>query len=319
MAIPISIAGAGSMVAIQQCGVITSFISMNYIVGDSSGSTRDGIITGKYATPALKFTAEFTELSSNQNKRVLGFQLRREALKTGTPSGMILLISENIRVAEMIQSDLAGEGFPVEIIDHYAEAFLKLNENHLYQIILLDFKYSRRDPFEICTQLKRNPLQKFLPLIGIVDRERFVDQLLGFEQGADDFILTPYSPLELQLKLRSIKRMIEMRKQMQKQEIQLENLQNIQRIMVTLNHYINNALTPLSFAVQFMEQLPSESNATRLANIAKDTVDFISKVLHSLQTLVDSGKAKITQDGIYKNIMFDIEQELNCLIEKNRH
>lgn len=231
---------------------------------------------------------------------------------------MILLLSENTRVAEMIQADLATEGFSVEIIDHYAEAFLKLNQNGQYQIILLDFKYTRCDPFEICTKFKNDPRQKFLPLIGIVDKERFVDQLLGFEQGADDFILTPYSPLELQLKLRSIKRMIEVRKQMQKQEMQLENLQNIQRIMVTLNHYVNNALTPLSFAVQFMEQIPNEANAARLTNIAKDTVDFISRVLQSLQALLDSGKAKVTQDGIYKNIMFDIEQELNRLIEKNR-
>jgi hypothetical protein len=108
-----------------------------------------------------------------------------------------------------------------------------------------------------------------------------------------------------------------MSNQLRQKEAMLQNLQNIQRIMVTLNHYINNALTPLSFAVQFMEQMPNENNVKRLQSIANDTVVFVSKVLQSLQTLIDTGKMKVAQEGIYKNIMFDIEKELNVLVSKS--
>ena len=82
--------------------------------------------------------------------------------------------------------------------------------------------------------------------------------------------------------------------------------------MVTLNHHINNALTPLSFAVQLAEDDPSK--ADRLRSIAGETVEFISKVLKSLEKIVRSGKIQVMKDGVYKDIMVDIEAELKKLI-----
>ena len=66
-----------------------------------------------------------------------------------------------------------------------------------------------------------------------------------------------------------------------------------------------------------MEQMPNENNVKRLQSIANDTVVFVSKVLQSLQTLIDTGKMKVAQEGIYKNIMFDIEKELSVLVSKS--
>ncbi|MCB0301088.1 MAG: hypothetical protein KDE52_13615 [Calditrichaeota bacterium] len=231
---------------------------------------------------------------------------------------MILMLSNREKIAEMVQSDLAKEGFQVEMVTEYPDAALRLEQDVQFEIILLDFEYDKQDIFEICQNLKLQNKHRFLPIVGILSKDQFLDQLMAFEYGADDFILTPYTSWEIQLKVRSIKRIIEMSKQLRQKELMVQNLQNIQRIMVTLNHYINNALTPLSFAVQFMEQMPNDSNSKRLQTIASDTVVFVSKVLQSLQTLVDSGKVKVTQDGIYKNIMFDIEQELNQLISRSK-
>jgi len=233
-------------------------------------------------------------------------------------SGMILLLTENIEIAEMIRKDLGEEGFQVELADQYPDALLRLARNPKYQFLILDFNLRTQNAFDICKKVKQNPRLQFLPIVALINKERLVDQLMAFEEGADDFILTPYSTVEIQLKLRSLKRMIELREKMRLQETELENLQNIQRIMVTLNHYINNALTPLSFAVQFFEQMPNDDNAVRLKNISKDTVFFVSRVLRSLQSLIDSGKTKVARDGVYKDIMFDIEKELNELIAKNK-
>jgi len=231
---------------------------------------------------------------------------------------MILLLSENIEIAGMIQKDLGEEGFKVVLVDYYPDALQRLAQNPKYQFFILDFNLKAQNPFDICKKVKQNSRFQFLPIVGLIDKDRFVDQLMAFEEGADDFILTPYSTVEIQLKLRSLKRMIELHEKMRLQETELENLQNIQRIMVTLSHYVNNALTPLSFAVQFFELMPNDGNAERLKNISKDTVFFISRVLKSLQTLIDSGKTKVARDGVYKDIMFDIENELNELIAKNK-
>ncbi len=229
---------------------------------------------------------------------------------------MILLLSDNQNTAKTIQTDLSKEGFEVDVLDDFTRAFMQLNNQPDYKMILLDFEYSKHDVFDICDKIKKNPTFKFLPLVCIMDKNRFVDQLLAFEMGADDFIFVPYNALEMQLKMRSIQRIIDLQNQIQQKDAQLENLKNIQRIMVTLNHYINNALTPLYFAIQIMEDDQKE-DTERIRVIAKDTVEFISKVLQSLHKIVQSGKIKILKEGVYKDIMFDIEQELNRLLEKN--
>ncbi|MCB0260870.1 MAG: response regulator [Calditrichaeota bacterium] len=230
---------------------------------------------------------------------------------------MILLLSDNQETAAAIQADLAREGFEIELETDHRQALKNLGEDSQFQLVLLDIAYSKHDAFDICRRIKSDKNLKLIPLVCLLEKNRFVDQLLAFEMGADDFIFLPYSALEIQLKFRSLHRLIDLQTQIQQKDAQLENLKNIQRIMVTLNHYINNALTPLYFAVQIMEE-GQPADADRVKNIAKETVEFISKVLQSLHKIVQSGKLKILKEGVYKDIMLDIEQELNRLIEKTK-
>lgn len=230
---------------------------------------------------------------------------------------MILLLSDNQETAAAIQADLAREGFEIILETDHRQALKNLDKDSQFQLVLLDIAYSKHDAFEICRQIKSDKNLKLIPLVCLLEKNRFVDQLLAFEMGADDFIFLPYSALEIQLKLRSLHRLIDLQTQIQQKDAQLENLKNIQRIMVTLNHYINNALTPLYFAVQIMEE-GQPADADRVKNIAKETVEFISKVLQSLHKIVQSGKLRVLKEGVYKDIMLDIEQELNRLIEKTK-
>ncbi len=231
---------------------------------------------------------------------------------------MILLISDRRAISAKIEEDLAREGFEIEVVKDFTQALLLLNQESGFQIILLDFEYSKHDVYEVCQKLKTNPSLKSIPLVCILEKNRMLDQLLSFEMGADDFIFLPYTTLEIQLKLRSIQRMIELQNQLQQKEAQVENLKNIQRVMVTLNHYINNALTPLYVSIQMMDEEQSNNDDGQLKEIARDTVEFISKVLQSLQKLVQSGKMKIMKEGVYKDMLIDIEHELNRLLEKTQ-
>ncbi len=228
---------------------------------------------------------------------------------------MILLLSNDQKTATTIKEDLAREGFEVDIVDDHEEAFSRL-KNGSYRTFLLDFQYTEYDVFEICQKVKRNPLLQSTPLICIIEQSRFVDQLLAFEMGADDFILMPYSSLEIQLKMRSLQRIIDLQNQILLKDSQLDNLRNIQRIMVTLNQYINNALTPLYFAAQIMEAQPE--SVERCKEVTKDTVEFISKVLQNFHQIVQSGKERVLKEGVYDDMIFEIEQELNKLIEKSK-
>ncbi|MEL6821754.1 MAG: response regulator [Calditrichota bacterium] len=225
---------------------------------------------------------------------------------------MILLLSDNEKRATLLQNDLKREGFDLHIYTDLGKALLDLSQDDAWELIMLDCELTQQEAFKICQKLKNNPDTRLIPLICILGKEQIVDQILVFEAGADDFILMPYSTPEIQLKVRSIQRMIELQNTIRQKDAQLENLKDVQRIMVTLNHHINNALTPLSFAVQLAEDDPSK--ADRLRSIAGETVEFISKVLKSLEKIVRSGKIQVMKDGVYKDIMVDIEAELKKLI-----
>lgn len=230
---------------------------------------------------------------------------------------MILLLSDNQARYHPIQQDLSREGFEVHVAHDFSRALLELDTNPNYQLILLDFDFSGHDVFDICQKLKRNSTMKFLPLVCILDKSRIVDQLMAFEMGADDFIYMPYSSVEIQLKIRSIQRISELQRKLRQKEDQLEKLKNIQQIMVTLNHYINNAITPLSFAVQMSDDAAA-GDEQRVVEIARDTVAFISKVLQCLHEIVQSGKIRVLKEGVYKDMLIDMEQELKTLIQKSR-
>lgn len=231
---------------------------------------------------------------------------------------MILLICDIEDTASAIKDDLGKEGFPVEHVHNFDQALSHGERLYSYQFVILDFESPGKDIVEIAQKIKQHPRLKFLPLLGILDKNRVIDQLLAFEAGVDDFIFVPYTTLDIQLKLRSIQRVTDLQRQLRKKDAQLENLKNIQRMMVTLNHYINNALTPLYFAIQIMDEHPGAEEEQKIKEIARESVEFISKVLQSLHRIVQSGKLKILREGVYKDIMFDIEKELNKLIEKTR-
>lgn len=230
---------------------------------------------------------------------------------------MILLLSDNQKTAGTIKEDLNREGFEVVVVEDHDEAIERLQKNEGFRTFLLDFEYAETDVFEICQKIKRDPALKSIPLICIIDQNRFVDQLLAFEMGADDFILMPYSSLEIQLKMRSLQRIIDLQNQIRKKESQVDNLRNIQRLMVTLNQYINSAITPMYFAIQVMEEGEKDSIEHGKA-VTKETVEFISKVLQSFHQIIQSGKQRVLKEGAFKDMIFEIEQELNKLIEKSK-
>ncbi|RMF56498.1 MAG: DNA-binding response regulator, partial [Calditrichaeota bacterium] len=187
---------------------------------------------------------------------------------------MILLLSNNPDTAQRIKEDLQPEGFDLTIVDDFLAAIITLKKENRYRILLVDFEYDKHDVLEVMQKIKRDGELKHLPLICIVDRSRMVDQLMAFEMGADDFIYIPYSTVEIQLKIRSLQRLIDMQNELVQKDTQLQQLKNAQRVVVTLSHYINNALTPLYFAVQVMDETSLE-DARRVKKTAWDTVEFI--------------------------------------------
>ena len=68
-------------------------------------------------------------------------------------------------------------------------------------LVILDLMLPDTSGFEVCKSLKSNPLTASAPVIMLTARGEEVDRVLGFEVGADDYVLKPFSVRELLLRI----------------------------------------------------------------------------------------------------------------------
>ncbi|WP_088040757.1 response regulator transcription factor [Bacillus sp. EAC] len=105
----------------------------------------------------------------------------------------ILIIEDDISIAELQRDYLEISGFSVEIISNGKIGLHKsLNEN--YDLILLDLMLPEVNGFEICKRIRES---KNIPVLIVSAKTEDIDKIRGFGLGADDFIVKPFSPSEL--------------------------------------------------------------------------------------------------------------------------
>lgn len=71
---------------------------------------------------------------------------------------------------------------------------LNIAQKHRPDLILLDIMMPEMDGYEVCRRLKENPVTRHIPVIFITAKNEEVDEVLGFETGAVDYITKPVNP-----------------------------------------------------------------------------------------------------------------------------
>jgi two-component system phosphate regulon response regulator PhoB len=117
----------------------------------------------------------------------------------------ILVVEDELDILQLIAHNLKSADFDVLTAQEGYEA-LSVAKNHLPQLIILDLMIPGLDGFEVCKELKRSPVTKDIPVIMLTARGEEVDRIVGLELGADDYVVKPFSPRELILRVRAILR-----------------------------------------------------------------------------------------------------------------
>jgi two-component system response regulator ResD len=117
--------------------------------------------------------------------------------------GTRVLVAEDDRsIRELLVHHLVREGFvAVEAVD--GPTALRLAREGV-DLVLLDIGLPGIDGFEIARTLRREG--RFMPLVIVTARADEVDRIVGFELGADDYVVKPFSPREVVARLRAILR-----------------------------------------------------------------------------------------------------------------
>lgn len=113
----------------------------------------------------------------------------------------VLLVEDEPAQREVLAYNLAAEGFVVQTAATGAEAELLLRESPP-DLILLDWMMPELSGIELCRRIKLRPETRSIPVVMISARSEEVDRVRGLETGADDYVVKPYSMVELMARLR---------------------------------------------------------------------------------------------------------------------
>ena len=123
----------------------------------------------------------------------------------------VLVIDDHKELAELVQRSLEQEGFDV-IIASDGPSGLEIARQHRPDLIILDLTLPGMDGLEVCRQLRNDPRAGRTPVIMLSARASEDDRVIGLEQGADDYLIKPFSPRELLARVRAALRRVSMLK-----------------------------------------------------------------------------------------------------------
>jgi two-component system, OmpR family, alkaline phosphatase synthesis response regulator PhoP len=117
--------------------------------------------------------------------------------------GKILVVDDEIYIVHILDFSLGMEGYEV-ITALDGEQALEKARAERPDLIVLDIMMPKLDGYETCKLLKGEDTTRDIPVILLSAKGRNVDQKIGFEVGADDYITKPFSPRKLVERINAI-------------------------------------------------------------------------------------------------------------------
>lgn len=117
----------------------------------------------------------------------------------------ILVVEDDEDILQLLKYNIENAGFDVLTASDGSEALDKVRR-HLPDLVLLDLMLPGLDGFDVCKELKKRVETAEVPIIMLTARGEEVDRIVGLELGADDYVVKPFSPREIILRIRSVLR-----------------------------------------------------------------------------------------------------------------
>lgn len=117
----------------------------------------------------------------------------------------ILVVEDERDLADLLAYNLEKEGYQALTAASGLEG-LELARRELPDLVVLDLMLPGMMGTEVCSTLRRTERTRGIPILILTARGDEVDRVVGFEIGADDYIVKPFSMRELMLRVRAILR-----------------------------------------------------------------------------------------------------------------
>jgi two-component system phosphate regulon response regulator PhoB len=120
----------------------------------------------------------------------------------------ILIVDDEPDLTSILEYNLRAAGF-VPSVAHTGREALQAVRRELPDLVLLDLMLPDLPGTEVCKALKADPRTRAIPVLMLTARADEIDRVLGFELGADDYVVKPFSVRELVLRVKALLRRVD--------------------------------------------------------------------------------------------------------------
>ncbi|MXZ76546.1 MAG: response regulator [Gemmatimonadetes bacterium] len=117
----------------------------------------------------------------------------------------ILVVDDEPDIVEIIQYNLEKSGFDV-IVAADGPVALEKARDETPDLIVLDLMLPGLEGTDVCRILKQDERTRSIPILMLTAKSEEIDRIIGLELGADDYVVKPFSPREIALRIRNILR-----------------------------------------------------------------------------------------------------------------
>jgi DNA-binding response OmpR family regulator len=197
----------------------------------------------------------------------------------------ILVVDDDIPLAEMIGEYLRPEGFGVDMV-HDGGVAMAMSLSG-YDLVVLDVMLPNRSGFEVLKAFRR---EGTTPVILLTARDNETDRVVGLEIGADDYIPKPFNPREL-----------------------------VARVRAVLRRTANGAAQPTELRLGDVVLNP----AARLATLAGVAIELTTAEFNLLERLLQKAGTTVTRDELARAALgrqygAGIDRNVDTLVSKLR-
>jgi len=115
----------------------------------------------------------------------------------------ILIVEDDKNISKLVKYNAERSGYDCAAAYDGEEALDILGKKD-FDLVVLDIMLPKMDGFEVCRRLKQDNKLKSIPIIMLTAKGEEVDRVVGLELGADDYVVKPFSPRELILRIKAI-------------------------------------------------------------------------------------------------------------------
>lgn len=208
----------------------------------------------------------------------------------------VLVIEDERDIADLIRLHLEDLNHAVTVARD-GNTGLRKGSTGSWNLIILDLRLPGIDGLEICRQLRRK--SETVPILMLTSKSSELDRVVGLEVGADDYVIKPFSILELMARVKAILRRSELSAQPQRQSPSVVQLGNLNINPVTRRVTVRDELVELT-AKEFDLLLHFANNPDRVFRRA-ELLDSVwgyghDGYEHTVNSHINRLRAKIEHD-----------------------